>query len=145
MATARRLTTAEAIRPLQVDEFDDSCNENEDITVGSEIRATLENSDFSNCNSDEPSDQTISENFIEAQSSINQWDTLSSRAGVSWKRINHTVFSKIGTDNRHHILDKMSNQKVHSAHFICLLMSPCFVKLKNILSSMDKLMRKIFL
>ena len=33
MATARRLTAAEAIRSLQVDEFDISCDENEDITA----------------------------------------------------------------------------------------------------------------
>ena len=33
MATAGRLTAAEAIRSLQVDEFDNSCDENEDITA----------------------------------------------------------------------------------------------------------------
>ena len=33
MATARQLTAAEAIRSLQVDEFDNSCDENEDITA----------------------------------------------------------------------------------------------------------------
>ena len=33
MAAARRLKTTEAIRSLQVDEFDDSCNENKDTTA----------------------------------------------------------------------------------------------------------------
>ena len=46
---------------------------------------------MSDCDSDEPSDQPIYENSDEAQSSINRWDILSSRAGVSWKRINDTV------------------------------------------------------
>ena len=91
MANARRLTAAEAIRSLQVDEFDNSCDEDEDTTAQSVMQATLENSDLSNCDSDEPNDQPIHENFDEAQSSINRWDTLSSRAGVSWKRISDTV------------------------------------------------------
>ena len=55
------------------------------------MQATLENSDLSDCDSCKPNDQPICENFNEAQSSINQWDTLSSRAGVSWKRISDTV------------------------------------------------------
>ena len=55
------------------------------------MQATLENSDLSDCDSDESSDQPIYKNFNEAQSSINRWDTLSSRAGVSWKRISDTV------------------------------------------------------
>ena len=46
---------------------------------------------MSDCDSDELSDQPISENFNEAQSSINRWDILSSRTGVSWKRISDTV------------------------------------------------------
>ena len=46
------------------------------------MQATLKNSDLSNCDSDEPSNQPISENLNEAQSSINRWDTPSSRAGV---------------------------------------------------------------
>ena len=83
MATARRLIAAKAIRSLQVDEFDNSCDENEDITARSVIQVTLENSNMSDCDSDEPSDQPISENFNETQSSINRWDTLSSRTGVS--------------------------------------------------------------
>ena len=52
---------------------------------------TLENSDLSDCDSYKPSYQPISENFNEAQFLINQWDTLSSRAGVSWKRISDKV------------------------------------------------------
>ena len=71
MATARQLISAEAIRSLQVDKFDNSCEENEDITAQLAIQVTLENSDLSDCDSDEPSDQPISENFNEAQSSIN--------------------------------------------------------------------------
>ena len=55
------------------------------------MQVTLKNSDLSDCDSYEPSDQAISENFNEAQSSINQRDTLSSRAGVSWKRISDKV------------------------------------------------------
>ena len=91
MTTARRRIAAKAIRSLQVDEFDNSRDKNEDITARSVIQATLENSDLSDCDSDEPSNQPISENFNEAQSAINRWDTLSSRAGVSWKRISDTV------------------------------------------------------
>ena len=41
MAIARRLRVAEAIRSLQVDEFDNSCDEDEDITAGSVMQATL--------------------------------------------------------------------------------------------------------
>ena len=47
------------------------------------MQVTFENSDFSDCDSCKPSDQPISKNFNEVQSSINQWNTLSSRAGVS--------------------------------------------------------------
>ena len=133
---------------LQVDEFDNSCDENEDITARSVIQATLKNSDLSDCDSDEPSNQPISENFNETQSSINRWETLSSRAGVSCKRISDTVNrGRAAAENiflKDHILKEVSYQKVHSAHFVCLLMSPCFVKFKNILSSMDKLMQKFF-
>ena len=71
MSTARQLRAAEAIRSLQVDEFDNSCDENEDITARSVIQVTLENSDLSDCDSEEPSNQPISENFNDAQSSIN--------------------------------------------------------------------------
>ena len=46
IATARRLIAAEAIRSLQVDEFDNSSDENEDITAQSVIQAILENSDL---------------------------------------------------------------------------------------------------
>ena len=53
MATARRLTAAEAIRSLQVDEFDNSCDEDEDTTAQSVMQATYENSDLSDCDSDE--------------------------------------------------------------------------------------------
>ena len=83
MATARRLIAAEAIRSLQVDEFDNSGDEHKDITARSVIQVTLENSNLSDCDSDQPSDQPISENFNEAQTSINRWDTLSNRTGVS--------------------------------------------------------------
>ena len=153
MATARRLIAAEAIRSLQVDEFDKSCDENKDIRARSVMQVTLENSDLSDCHSNESSDQPISENFNKAQSSINRWDTLSSRTGVSWKRISDTVNrGRAAAKNiflkdrdQHLIFKEMSNQKVHSAHFVYLLMSPCFVQFKNILSSMDKLMTKIFL
>ena len=41
MATARRLTAAEAIRSLQVDEFDNSCDEDEDTTAQSVMQTTL--------------------------------------------------------------------------------------------------------
>ena len=49
------------------------------------MQVTLKNSDLSDCDSCKPSDQPVSENFNEAQSSINRWDTLSSGPGVSWK------------------------------------------------------------
>ena len=91
MATARRLTAAEAIRSLQVDEFDNSCDEDEDTTAQSVMQATYKNSDLSDCDIDELNNQPIYENFNETQSLINRWDTLSSRAGVSWKRISDTV------------------------------------------------------
>ena len=120
------------------------------------MQATLENSDLSDCDSDESSDessdQPIYKNFNEAQSSINRWDTLSSRAGVSWKRISDTVnrgraaaeniFSQRSGPTSYS--EKVSNQEVHSAHFVCLLISPCFVQFKTILSSMAKLMTNIF-
>ena len=47
------------------------------------MQVTLENPDLSDCDRYEPSDQPIFENFNKAQSSINRWDTLSSRASVS--------------------------------------------------------------
>ena len=47
------------------------------------MKVTFENSDLLDCDSCKPSNQLISENFNEAQSSINQWDTLSSIAGIS--------------------------------------------------------------
>ena len=71
MATARQLTATETIRSLQVNEFDNSCDEDEDITAQLVMQASLENSDLSDCDSDEPSDQPIYKNFNEAQSSIN--------------------------------------------------------------------------
>ena len=55
------------------------------------MQVILENSDLSDCDSCKPSDQPISENFNEAQSLINQWDALSSKADVSWKRISDRV------------------------------------------------------
>ena len=55
MVITRRLTAAEAIRPIQVDESDNSCDENADITARSVMQATLKNSDSSDCDSDEPS------------------------------------------------------------------------------------------
>ena len=91
MATARRLTAAEAIRSLQIDEFDNSCDADEDTTTQSVMQVTLENSDLWDCDSDEQNDQPIYENFNETQSSINRWDTISSRAGVLRKRISDTV------------------------------------------------------
>ena len=115
MTTARRRIAAKAIRSLQVDEFDNSRDKNEDITARSVIQATLENSDLSDCDSDEPSNQPISENFNETQSSINRWETLSSRAGVSWKRISDTVNrGRAAAENiflKDHILKEVSNQK----------------------------------
>ena len=83
MVAARRLTAAEAIRFLQVDEFDNSCDKDQDITTGSIMQATLKNFDLWHCNSNEPSNQLITENFNEAQPSNNRWNILSSGAGVS--------------------------------------------------------------
>ena len=53
------MTAAEAIRSLQVHDFDNSCDEDEDRTGQSVMQATLQNSDLSDCDSDEPSDQPI--------------------------------------------------------------------------------------
>ena len=117
------------------------------------MQVIFKNSDLSDCDSCKPSDQPISENFNEAQSSNNQWDALSCKADVLWKRISDRVnrgraagknfFFK--DRDQHYILKKVSNQKDHSSHFVCLLMSPWFVQFKNIILSMDKLMTKIFL
>ena len=78
MVAARRLTAAEAIRFLKVDEFDNSCDKDQDITTGSIMQVTLKNFDLSHCNSNEPSDQLIPQNFNETQPSNNRWNTLSS-------------------------------------------------------------------
>ena len=51
---------------LQVDEFDNLCDEDQDITTRSVMQGILDNFDLSDCDSNEPSDQVISENFNEA-------------------------------------------------------------------------------
>ena len=152
MTTARRLIAAKAIRSLLVDEFDKSCDKNEDITARSVIQATLENSDLSDCDSDEPSHQPISENFMRRNlQSIDgtlfqvepAFHVSESAKRQTEKELQLKIFFLKDRD-QHHILKEVSNQKVHSAHLVCLLMSPCFVKFKNIPSSMDKLMQKFF-
>ena len=76
MVTARRLTAAEAIRSLQVNEFDNSCDKDEDVPTQSITQAILEKSDLSDCDSNEPSNQLIPENFNEAQPSNNRQNIL---------------------------------------------------------------------
>ena len=55
------------------------------------MQATLENSDLSESDSDDDSDPPDFRNDYGGQSSSNQWDTLSSRAGVTWKRVSGTT------------------------------------------------------
>ena len=83
MARAGRLTVAEAIRSLQAVDSDCSCDEDDDSTEISARQATLENSDLSESDSDDDSDPPDFRNDYGGQSSSNQWDTLSSRAGVT--------------------------------------------------------------
>ena len=52
------------------------------------MQGILENSDLSDCDSNEPGDQLILKNFNEAQSSINRWNTLSSGAGLKYVETN---------------------------------------------------------
>ena len=58
------------------------------------MQGILINSDLSDCDSNEPSDQVIPKNFIEAQSSFNRWNTLTTGAGVTQKQISNTVNKK---------------------------------------------------
>ena len=83
MVTAISLTAVETIRFLQVDEFDNSYNEDQDITTRSIMQGILKNSDLSDCDSNEASDQVIPNNFNDAPSSINRWNTLLSGACVT--------------------------------------------------------------
>ena len=71
MARAGRLTVAEAIRSLQVVDSDCSCDDSIEISA---MQATLENSDLSESDSDDDSDPP---------DPPPEWDTLSSRAGVT--------------------------------------------------------------
>ena len=91
MATAGKLTVAEAIRSLQAVDSDCSCDEDDDSTEISAMQATLENSDLSESDSDDDSDPPDFRNDYGGQSSSNQWDTLSSRAGVTRKRVSGTT------------------------------------------------------
>ena len=91
MAGAGRLTAAKAIWSLQAVDSDCSCDEDEDNTAQSVMQATFENSDLSDSDSDDDSDPPDSRNDYGEQSSSNQWDTLSSRAGVTWKRVSSTT------------------------------------------------------
>ena len=104
------------------------------------------------CDSYKHSDQPISENFNEAQSSINRWNTCSNKAGVSWKRISNTVGrGRAAVEN---IFSQRSGPTLYSqigvksktplSAFCFLLMRPCFVQFKNVLSCMNKLMTKLF-
>ena len=105
------------------------------------MQATLKNSDLLDCGSCKPNDQPISENFNEAQSSINQWDTLSSRSGVSWKRISDRVnrervagknifFQRSGPTS--HSQKGVQSKRLLST-FCLFIVEPCFVQFKNIL------------
>ena len=91
MAREGRLTVAEAVRSLRAVDSDCSCDEDDDSTEISAMQATLENSDLSESDSDDDSDPPDFRNDYGGQSSSNQWDTLSSRAGVTWKRVSGTT------------------------------------------------------
>ena len=91
MAGAGRLTAAEAIRSLQAVDSDCSCDEDDDNTAQSAMQAAFENFDLSDSDSDDDSEPPDFRNDYGGQSSSNQWDTLSSRAGVPWKRVSCTT------------------------------------------------------
>ena len=55
------------------------------------MQATFENSDLWNSDRDYDSDSPDSRNDYAGQSFSNQWDTLSSRASVTWKWANGTT------------------------------------------------------
>ena len=117
------------------------------------MQAIFENYDLSDCESDEPSDQPISKNFNEAQSSINRWDTLSSRTGVSWKRISDTI--NRGRATAENIFSERSGptsyfqrdvQSKSTFSAFCLFIDePMLRQIQKYTTSMDKLMTKIFL
>ena len=55
------------------------------------MQATFENSNLLDSDSDNDSDPPDFRNDYEGQSSSNQWDPLSSRAGNTWKRVSGTT------------------------------------------------------
>ena len=71
MATARRLTVAEAIKSLQVNKSDNSRDKNADTTAERQYSLLLKILICWIFDSDETRDQEIFENFNKAQSSIN--------------------------------------------------------------------------
>ena len=131
MAGAGRLTAAEAIRSFQAVDSDCSSDEDDDNTAQSVMQATFENSDLSDSDSDDDSDPSDSRYDYGGQSSSNQWETLSSRAGVTWKRVSgitnrgraaaENVFSETSGPT------SCSQRGVKLVHFVYLLMSLCSV------------------
>ena len=111
-----------------------SCDEDDDTTAQSVMQATFKNSYLLDSNNGDDSDPLDSRNDYEGQSSSNQWDTFSSRAGLlgSASAALQTeaelqlkmYFQK---DQDQHILKEVSNQIVHPVHFVYLLMSLCSV------------------
>ena len=93
MAGSRQWTVADAIRSFQAVNTDNSCDEDEgDSHTQSIMQSAIQTatSDLSESESDGDSDLSTSANVGTGAGvpSTNKWDTLPSRAGVTWKRIN---------------------------------------------------------
>ena len=92
MARSRQWTAADAIRSLQAVDTDYSCDKDEggrtmQYIMQSVIQAAT--SDSSESKSDDDNELSTSANVGRSAGvpSTNDWDTLSSRAGVTWKQI----------------------------------------------------------
>ena len=104
MAQNESMNAIEAfLRLLRPDDSDDSCDENEDITPQTTAHAVSESSDSSDteAESSEPTDPPAPANGTGGgQPSNNQWDALSTREDVTWKRIgNNTVRGRAAAEN----------------------------------------------
>ena len=93
MAGSRQWAVADAIRSLQAVDTDNSCDEDEGDSptqsiMQSVIQAATYNS--SESKSDDDSNLSTSANVSRGAGvpSTNEWETLPSRAGVTWQQIN---------------------------------------------------------
>ena len=76
------------------------------------MQATFENFDLSDSDSDDDSDPLDSRNDYGGRSSSNQWDTLSSRAGVTWKQFSGTT--NRGRDSAENVFSERSGPTSYS-------------------------------